>query len=463
MFSKTMILRIVSLLNLYSCINSFLVPFSFPHFGKVKPYSIANNYQLPALYLDTKDILEEDDLDMLMQVRKQMFGSKFQATSKDITNRIKEFYSSPITVESKELFSSYLLQNNASLDIVNAIMIVEGSSKNKFDFLQIITWPLIIEAMKRPCHLLTSSIIYRGISCLKTLEMGDTNAHEFQKLLWEHIKGSSIVLNANDVCPAIYSLQSVNCQSLYGREIIKYLTYCLSKCASIPIPAKPMCSAIYGMRKQKPITEIRLLLWEIANRIEETETYYHSVNICIAMNGLQGMDDCYPEVRRLLAVLLAKAIDASEQGIDKAGDREISMALFGLQKMGSNPILRTYCRSSSGGMYNNDHLTAAVQSVVSKGGSSFGVEKDLLNLAKYTRTSTNSYNIQQQESNTNNNRNKITPELQSALKYISSLLDHFEKPFEAKRLGFAMMGLSRLNGNGGIISIYFNLLTYTHL
>ena len=42
-----------------------------------------------------------------------------------------------------------------------------------------------------------------------------------------------------------------------------------------------------------------------------------------------GMDDSSKEVRSLLTSLMNKSITAEEQGIDKAGDREISMALFG--------------------------------------------------------------------------------------------------------------------------------------
>ena len=41
------------------------------------------------------------------------------------------------------------------------------------------------------------------------------------------------------------------------------------------------------------------------------------------------MDDSSKEVRSLLTSLMNKSITAEEQGIDKAGDREISMALFG--------------------------------------------------------------------------------------------------------------------------------------
>ena len=42
-----------------------------------------------------------------------------------------------------------------------------------------------------------------------------------------------------------------------------------------------------------------------------------------------GIDDSSPEVRNLLTALMDKAISADEQGLDRAGDREISMALFG--------------------------------------------------------------------------------------------------------------------------------------
>ena len=42
------------------------------------------------------------------------------------------------------------------------------------------------------------------------------------------------------------------------------------------------------------------------------------------------MDDSSVEVRDLLNALMDKSISAEEQGIDKAGDREISMALFGM-------------------------------------------------------------------------------------------------------------------------------------
>jgi hypothetical protein len=79
----------------------------------------------------------------------------------------------------------------------------------------------------------------------------------------------------------------------------------------------------------KAVPEARQLVAAMARKISSSEVYYHPVNICIALNGLQGMDDSVPEVRALMTALMDKAIAAEEQGLDKAADREISMALFG--------------------------------------------------------------------------------------------------------------------------------------
>lgn len=140
------------------------------------------------------------------------------------------------------------------------------------------------------------------------------------------------------------------------------------------------------MRSASP--EVRLLLQEIAKKISASEAFYHSVNVCIALNGLQNMDDGSSEVRAVLTALMEKAIPANEQGIDRAGDREISMALFGLQRMGG-------ARKSG------------------PGGDSL--------------------------------KGRASPELRKVLTYITSLVTHFDVPFEAKRLGFALCGLSSIS------------------
>ena len=78
--------------------------------------------------------------------------------------------------------------------------------------------------------------------------------------------------------------------------------------------------------------EVRYLLSALTRKVNECEMFYHSINICIALNGLQGMSDEVPEVRALLHALMIKAVAAEEQGAQFCKDREISMALFGLQR-----------------------------------------------------------------------------------------------------------------------------------
>ena len=62
--------------------------------------------------------------------------------------------------------------------------------------------------------------------------------------------------------------------------------------------------------------------------------YFHKL-VCTHVHTT-GMDDSSVEVRDLLNALMDKSISAEEQGIDKAGDREISMALFGTKKIVSD-------------------------------------------------------------------------------------------------------------------------------
>ena len=93
---------------------------------------------------------------------------------------------------------------------------------------------------------------------------------------------------------------------------------------------------------------------------------------------------------------MAKAIAAEEQGLDRASDREISMALFGLQRMGSGPAKTP--------------------------GQGLGMS-------------------------TKGHGPGLSVELKHVLAYLGSLLDTFNQPFEARRLGFAIMGLSGLPGN----------------
>ena len=42
----------------------------------------------------------------------------------------------------------------------------------------------------------------------------------------------------------------------------------------------------------KAVTEVKYLIASLARKIAGSEIYYHPVNVCIALNGLQGMHIC---------------------------------------------------------------------------------------------------------------------------------------------------------------------------
>ena len=232
------------------------------------------------------------------------------------------------------------------MDIVNAILIIEACARMKRDLSYISSWRVLLAAMDRPSPLFTSSMIYRGISCLKHLPLEDSNTRQYFKLMCKYIESSGVYLNANDVCPAIYSIQVLNNNFPEVKNLIQYLSKSLSQLTDT-FQAKPICSAVYGLRKLRPTYEVRGLLSALADKMEESEFYYHSVNICIALNGLQNMDDSYPEVRRILSVLMDKAIAADEQGMDRVTDRAISMALFGKMRFRCQVYLSTVERLHS--------------------------------------------------------------------------------------------------------------------
>ena len=279
------------------------------------------------LYLDTKDIID-DDVELLIQLRRQM-ENNFNTSPREVTNRIKDFFASnQKSSDNIAVFRSYLESSKAVLDVVNVIMLLESCMRNRRNVLDFLPWPIILGAMERSSPIFTSSMVYRGMSCVKSLDLQNPNARRFLKLFWQRIEESGVLLSQIDLCPALYSMQMLNKNTPLIKTFMLYFATSLAA-VTTPMPAKTVCSAIYGLRKQSASPEVRLLLWELANHIESSNTYFHSVNVCIALNGFQNMEDHYPEVRRLINVLLDKAIDADEQGIDKATDREISMALFG--------------------------------------------------------------------------------------------------------------------------------------
>eukprot|EP01038_Epipyxis_sp_PR26KG_P005889 gene5889-8124_t len=419
--------------------NYGLIPFSRIVNHQSNKNTHAQNYLVSVrvketvLFLDAEDILDDDVIALSdLKLRLMMDENTVSVTPKTVTSKIKNFFygnkdqsfsaTTPKIRSSDEIesFRDYLTTNKNVLDCLNIIMLLEGCNKIQLPLRTLLSWSIILEAMTRRSTLLTSSIIYRGLSAFKFLNLEDPNVKTYLHLLWLRIEESSVLLDSTDVCPAIYCLHTVETFSVDIKRIISYLALSLSRVTdSEDIPNKFLTSAVFGLKKLKPIPEVRNLVLELAYRIEQSSSYFHPVNVCIALNGFQSMDDSHPEVRKLMNALIDKAISAEEQGEDRAEDREISMALFGLQKMGISNR-----KSHESIPYSNEDSLLVVP------------EKGDTKQTKSWVSSRSSFS-----------GSTLSVELRKVLVYLASLLNHTKKPFEAKRLGFAMMGLSRLSSD----------------
>jgi hypothetical protein len=171
-------------------------------------------------------------------------------------------------------FKKYIDANKAVMDVVNAVLLVEGCTRVNINVRDIISWPSILDAMEKPSPLLSSSMVHRGISCVRKMNSNEFEGQKFLKLLW-------------DICPAIYSMQSLNANSPITRNFLKFFADSVSTSRE-NFPSKTICSAVFGLKKMKSFPEVRYLIAALAKKIQSSEVFYHPVNICIALNGLQG-------------------------------------------------------------------------------------------------------------------------------------------------------------------------------
>lgn len=177
------------------------------------------------------------------------------------------------------------------MDVVNAVLLVEGCTRVNINVRDIISWASILDAMEKPSPLLSSSMVHRGISCVRKMNSNEFEGQKFLKLLWERTQEAKVVLEESDICPAIYSMQSLNANSPITRNFLKYFADSVST-SKENFPSKTICSAVFGLKKMKSFPEVRYLIAALAKKIQSSEVFYHPVNICIALNGLQGKKEC---------------------------------------------------------------------------------------------------------------------------------------------------------------------------
>ena len=230
-----------SLIFLSKFVTSFVRPFP----SLVCHKRIADSVRTDtSLSLDIEDILD-DDFDFLSQLKKQI-ENPLSATPREVTNRIKGFFSttrrSPLDIDA---FRSYLEANKHVLDVVNAILILDGCARTGIPPKSVISKKYVNEAMERASNQLTSSMVLRGITCMKNMPPNDEESAKFLKLLWERIKESNVLMDGPEVCTAIFNMQTVNLKLPEVKELILYFSKSLAAC-NMQLPAKTLSSALFG-------------------------------------------------------------------------------------------------------------------------------------------------------------------------------------------------------------------------
>jgi hypothetical protein len=256
---------------------------------------------------------------------------------REVSNRIKGFFVSrkhgPEEIRS---FREFLEASKDELSFSSVISILDGSVRLGIPWESIISWDLASSALSKNSAPVSSTLITKGFVAIGSLRLDDSRIRQYLKLLWAAASGGgSIIFTPLEAANCLYNLHAI--RIFPSGDYARFLdAFALSLDRSTSqLPSKTICNAIYGMRRLSASSpEVRRIISALARRIMSSASYFHSVNVCIALNGLQNMDDMSSEVRMLLNALIEKSVSADEQGADPCVDREISMALFGLQKMG---------------------------------------------------------------------------------------------------------------------------------
>jgi hypothetical protein len=123
------------------------------------------------------------------------------------------------------------------MDVVNSIMLVEGCSRSGIEVKDIAPWSTILHAMDKPSPLLTSSIVYRGVSCVRRMNASDQDSQRFLKSLWDRTQEAEVVLEESDICPAIYSMQTLNANSPITKKFLTFFATSMDA-SQLPFPSK---------------------------------------------------------------------------------------------------------------------------------------------------------------------------------------------------------------------------------
>jgi hypothetical protein len=180
---------------------------------------------LQSSQFDLLDMLTDEDV--LGSLRKMKDSNDLMniagASPREVTNRIKGFFvNNRRTTEEIAYFKKYLDGNKECMDVVNAVLLVEGCVRTDLKMRDMLDWNAVFTAMEKPSPMLTSSMVYRGLSCMRKINSeGDTVTQKFLRLLWTRVEEAKVTMDDQDICPAIYSLQSTSGNSPVVRQFVQ--------------------------------------------------------------------------------------------------------------------------------------------------------------------------------------------------------------------------------------------------
>jgi hypothetical protein len=133
--------------------------------------------------------------------------------------------------------------NKGIMDVVNAVLLVEGCTRSGISVRDLIGWNSILAAMEKPSTLFASSMVYRGLSCARKLGADSSEGQKFLRLLWERVEQLKVLMDDADICPSIYCMQTLSSNSAPARSFLAFFAAALDESREA-VPSKTLCSAI---------------------------------------------------------------------------------------------------------------------------------------------------------------------------------------------------------------------------
>lgn len=210
-------------------------------FGFLKPHTshtpslVRNKFatSIQPLYLGFDDIID-NDADLLEQLRQQLQLSSLSqlrsrpsgsSNPREISNHIKAFFLlKKRGPEETVSFKQYLQDCKDSLDIINAISILDGITRLGIPIKDIIEWDAVEAAMGKFNFMVSSTLVSKAFAALGHLRLDEPKTKKYMKLLWAAVKYSKVTLTPTEVCVCLYQLQSVRISS-YSADLNNFLAY----------------------------------------------------------------------------------------------------------------------------------------------------------------------------------------------------------------------------------------------